>query len=118
MTALLDLLLLLGSLAWGADAPVQVVQESPYAGAMGLACGPAFRTVPGNVQGRCPEGYEGIVIYPLALRDGATLLNILRHESYHIETGPQEGGDPFREREAYAAGCAYSWIPECERWVR
>ena len=114
---LIDLLLLLGALVWdGPDSNVMYVSEPPYDGALGLACSARYRAVPGNAQRQCPEGYEGIVIYPLATRDWATLLNVLRHESYHLEAGPQEGADPFREREAYAAGCDYSWIPECERW--
>ena len=116
---LIDLLLLLGAVFWGGpNQSVRLVSEPPYEGALGLACAEPFRAVPGNVQARCPEGYEGIVLYPLALRDVATLLNVLRHESYHLAAGPQEGADPFREREAYAAGCGYSWVAECERWTR
>ena len=119
MTALLDLLFLLGAIFWGgADAPVRLVSESPYDGALGLACAAEFSAVPGNAQDQCPDGYEGIVLYPLALRDRATLLNVVRHESHHLATGPQAGADPFDEAGAYEAGCAYSWIPECERWPR
>ena len=119
MTTLLDLLFLLGALFWGGtDAPVRLVPESPYEGALGLACAAAFRAVPGNAQGQCPEDFEGIVICPLALRDRATLLNVLRHEGHHLEAGPQEGADPFDEAGAYRAGCDYSWIPECYWWMR
>lgn len=119
---LADILFLLGALLWdGATptTPVTIVAEAPYPGALGLSCDPGFRQIPGNAQASCPEGFAGIVLYDRALQSREMLLNVLAHESYHldhIEAG--RPSDPFHEAEAYRAGCDYSPVPMCEAWLR
>ena len=116
---LLTILFVLGLAPWRsglADVPVRFEAEAPYAGAMGLACDPAFRGVPGNAQSWCGD-FEGIVVYTPHVTDLTTLLNILRHEDYHLAAGVGAGSDPFDEAGAYRAGCAYSYVDACPRWL-
>lgn len=83
----------------------------PYPGALGLACHADFRAFEGHAQDRCPEGFEGIVLYDGAFRDEATLLNVIAHEEHHLLT------DSLDEAGAYRAGCEASWIPQCLHWL-
>ena len=117
--SLLVLLAFLGLAPWRVgleDVPVRFEAEAPYVGAMGLACAPMFETVPGNAQARC-DGFEGVVVYTPHVTSFSTLLNILRHEDYHLTAGVGTGRDPFDEAGAYRVGCAYSPIPECAGWI-
>ena len=120
VTTILYLILLLGGEPWrdGLDAvPVRFVAVAPYEGALGLACAPVFDPVAGNVQARCDERV-GVTLYSSGLRDRETLLNVLRHEDYHLTTGPRyELVDPFDEAGAYRAGCDYSPVPACAGWI-
>lgn len=122
MTTILYLLLLLGGEPWrgGLDAvPVRFEVEAPYQGALGLACDPVFRDTPGNVQERC-HGFEGVTLYSGNLHDRALLLNVLRHEDYHLShpyVGPPEEDDLFDEAGAYRAGCAYQPHDFCPAWL-
>ena len=116
---LLTILFVLGLAPWRgglADVPVRFESEAPYAGAMGLACDPAFRGVPSNAQSWCGD-FEGIVVYTPHVTDLPTLLNIIRHEDYHLTAGVGAGPDPFDEAGAYRAGCAYSYVDACPQWL-
>ena len=132
--ALRDILLLLGAVFWGgpyagdpatdpANMQVMIVDEAPYHTALGLTCHPFFQSVEGNAQADCPPGFKGVVVYSRVLNRGlALLLNVIRHEGKHYANaeagivGPPS--DRFLEAEAYAAGCRYSLVSQCEQWVR
>ena len=118
--SLLTILFVLGLAPWRgglADVPVRFESDAPYAGAMGLACDPAFRAVPGNAQSWCGD-FEGVVLYARSLESRALLLNILAHEDWHLtHMAPGAPEDIFGEGLAYRAGCSYSWERRCETWL-
>ena len=117
-----DVVSMVGGEPWRdglADVPVRFEADAPYVGALGLACDPAFRGVPGNAQSWCGD-FEGIVVYTPHVTDLTTLLNILRHEDYHLShpyVGPPEEDDLFDEAGAYRAGCAYQPHDFCPAWL-
>ena len=121
MTTILYLILLLGGEPWRDGLGDVAVRFEPYsAHYTGLACAPKFREVEGNTQALCPDGFEGVILYANQIHDRAFLLNVLRHEDYHLShpyAGPPDEDDLFDEAGAYRAGCAYSYIESCPTWL-
>ena len=91
--------------------PLRFEAEAPYPGARGLTCHGDFHQLEGNAQSLCPDGYEGVILYPLAYTSPEMLANIIAHEHWHWTHRDRLG-----EAEAYRAGCLASWVPECLHW--
>lgn len=106
---------------WLPGVSLVLPDEAPYPGALGLACSQElFGEVEGNAQSLCPED-NAVVIYPEAREDPRLFLGVLAHEVSHFQLGVNPDGetayDRFREREAYEAGCRFSYVPMCQEWL-
>lgn len=127
MTSLIPLAFLLAILgapsgSWASNVSVSFQQDGPD-GIYGVACHSDFRAVEGNAQALCsgmPD--DSMVLFESAWESRGRLLNVLAHESAHLQLGVNHVGrtayERFREYEAYEFGCAYQYIPECKRWLR
>ena len=128
MFRLIPLVLLLAALgapsgSWARDVQVAFSTEGPP-GIYGVACDRSlFGHVEGNAQALCGDLPDRTaLIFIDEIDSPALLLGVLRHEAEHFRLGVDPSGtnawESFREREAYAAQCRYSWVPACKEWLR
>lgn len=98
------------------DVPVRFMELGEIGG---LACAAEFRTVPGNQQALC-GGFEGIAIDLSVPRYGPQfLLNILYHESLHLQYGAQgPTDDVFQEMRIRREACDAYPLPQCKEWLK
>lgn len=89
-------------------------------GIYGVACHSSFREVEGHAQALCGDLPDNTaVIYVDEIDSRALLLNVLAHENAHLRFGVGGGEtawERFREQDAYAEGCRYSWHRYCPGW--